>query len=108
MQDETSMGDLVSAISNAVALLTLNSLYYFHTNFKQKKILINLDLNDTSYVKALYDSHPTEEQLWTYLFDITFFLHLLPLLPFQIATAQKICRIKVISCKRALRQHVTD
>ena len=65
MKDETSMDDFMSTISNAVTVLTQRSLYYFHTNFEQKKILIKLDMNDANYVESFYDLNPTEEQVST-------------------------------------------
>ncbi|CAF1241679.1 unnamed protein product [Rotaria sordida] len=73
----------MNIISNALVILVENSLYYLRTNFEQKKILLQFDINDAHLVKSFYDLNPTEE---------------------QIGTVQKIWRAKVKSCKRGIHQ----
>ncbi|CAM4813315.1 unnamed protein product [Rotaria magnacalcarata] len=63
IENKTCLIDFINVISNALVNLVENSLYYFRTNFEQKKILLNFDINDAHLVKSFYDLNPTEEQI---------------------------------------------
>jgi hypothetical protein len=58
------MEQCINIISNALVIVVENSLYYFRTNFEQKKILLYYDMNDAFLVKSFYDLNPTEEQVF--------------------------------------------
>jgi len=79
------MDQFMNIISNALVIVVENSLYYFRTNFEQKKILLHYDMNDSDLVKSFYDLNPTEEQVSIYYsvyFLILLFFHSFSILDF--------------------------
>ncbi|CAF1302974.1 unnamed protein product, partial [Rotaria sordida] len=81
--NKTSMDHFLNIISNVLVTLVENSLYYLHTNFEQKKILLNFDITDANLVKSFYDLNPTVE---------------------QIVIVRKIWRDQLELCKKVIRQ----
>jgi hypothetical protein len=63
IQNDDSMVNSLKIIYNGLAVVLHNSLYYFHTNFEQKKILLNFDIHDAYLVKSFYDLNPTPQQV---------------------------------------------
>ena len=57
------MDHFLNVISKTLVILIENSLYYFRTNFEQKKILLNFDIVDAHLVKVFYDINPTRKQV---------------------------------------------
>ena len=53
----------MSILFQALLILARNNLQYFRTNFEQKKILLEFDMDAAHLVKSLYDLNPTEEQV---------------------------------------------
>ncbi|CAF1538582.1 unnamed protein product [Rotaria sp. Silwood1] len=83
LNNKTALVSFLNVISHGVVTLAENSLYYFRTNFEQKKILLDFDITDARLVKLFYDLNPTQE---------------------QISSVQKIWRAKVKSCKQTIRR----
>ncbi|CAF1561914.1 unnamed protein product, partial [Rotaria sordida] len=81
--NKTSMDHFLNIISNVLVTLVENSLYYLHTNFEQKKILLKFDITDANLVKSFYDLNPTVE---------------------QIVIVRKIWRDQLELCKKVIRQ----
>ncbi len=69
IQYKNSTDHSLKIIYNALAVVLHNSLYYFHLNFEQKKILLNFDIHDAYLVKSFYDLNPTQEQVSLHLFS---------------------------------------
>ena len=68
IQYRNSMDHSLQIIYNALGVVLHNSLYYFHTNFEQKKILLHFDIYDAYLVKLFYALNPTSEQVSLDLF----------------------------------------
>jgi hypothetical protein len=81
IQNNIFMDHFINVIFNALVIVVENSLYYFRTNFEQKKILLNFDINDGHLVKSFYDLNPTDEQVFIHhsiyfsLLLLVFFLY---------------------------------
>ena len=50
MENKTSLDHSMNIILNALFVFVQNSLYYFRSNFEQKKILLKFDINDVHLV----------------------------------------------------------
>ncbi|CAF3411927.1 unnamed protein product [Rotaria socialis] len=83
IQDQFFMVHFIDIITNTLRILVNNNLYYFRTNFEQKKILLHFDTTDAHLTKSFYDLNPTEK---------------------QISTVQNIWRAKLKSCKKERHQ----
>ncbi|CAF1581224.1 unnamed protein product, partial [Adineta steineri] len=83
METKTAMNHAMNIILNALIVLVQNSLSPFHTNFKQKIILLEFDIYDVHLVKSFYALNPTME---------------------QISTVQKIWRTKLQSRQKAVEE----
>ena len=105
VENNNCMSHFMNVISNALVIVVENSLYYFHTHFEEKKILLQYDMNDAYLVKSFYDLNHTEEQVFIHYslyFLILLFFHSFSIL---ISTAQKIWRTNLKFGKRAICQN---
>jgi hypothetical protein len=76
IQYKNSTDQSLKIIYNALAVALHNSLYYFHLNFEQKKILLNFDIHDAYLVKSFYDLNPTQEQVsYIYFLYVLILIH---------------------------------
>lgn len=69
VQNMYSIEYYMNILSIALTTLVQSNLQYLHTNFEQKKILWQFDINDICLVKAFYALNPTDEQVRIYLID---------------------------------------
>lgn len=67
MKDQTRLAEVAHLLWDGIMMLVQHSLFYFRTNFEQKRILLSYDLQAAHLVKSLYDLNPTEEQVSIHL-----------------------------------------
>jgi len=63
MENINTIDHCMHILSTALASLVQHNIQYLHTNFEQKKILWQLDINDICLVKSFYNLNPTDEQV---------------------------------------------
>jgi hypothetical protein len=71
IQNKTSIDHIMNIISQALSVLIQHDLHQLRTNYEHKKVLLKFDVNDVHLVKSFYDLNPTEEQVYTFLLDIS-------------------------------------
>jgi len=93
MQNKMCFEHKMNIIFNALVVLIRSGLHRFHTNFQQKKILLQFDINDAHIVKSFYDFNPSKEQVRIYSSDIS----LLPIYFVSYFVLDSICATDVAS-----------
>jgi hypothetical protein len=63
ISDKTLIDQIMHMICDALKVMIENDLQNLHTQFEQKKILIQYDAYDVHLLKSFYDLHPREDQV---------------------------------------------